>query len=180
MRRALGLFAGTAIMIVGLLAPAGVATAATAATSPETVLSFGLNGLNTSVAPTGGAMASAGDSIQVTGGGTVALATGTVQAGGTFVHYNADGTVNCRGTWIATSLTGWTDFGTAANGEHGGVIAMLVTHRCTTMGMTHTDIPMTVTSTRVTPPGSTYVAGVTVAEFTEPTAGAVVIRASAG
>jgi hypothetical protein len=125
-------------------------------------------------------MAALGDWINVTGGGTFDPQRGTIHASAAFVHYQADNTVHCRGTWTATRLADWTDFGTAANGEHGGVVPMLVTHRCTTMGMTHTDIPMTVTSTRVTPPDSSYVEGTTVAEFTQPTSGTVVIRATAG
>lgn len=181
MRRTLGLITGFALIVLALLAPSGAASAATtAAATRGTILAFALTASNTTVAPSGGMMAEAGDWIQVTGGGTVTPATRRVSAGGAFVHYDADGTVHCSGTWTASTLTGWTDFGAAANGEHGGVISMLVTHRCTTMGMVHTDIPMTVTSTRVAPIGSTYVEGVTVGEFTRPTSGGVTIRASAG
>src|SRR6266542_3711791 len=104
-----------------------------------------------------------------------ATTTATAHAGGDFVHHNADGTVHCRGTWTATALTGWTDFGASRDGKHGGIVSLLVTHHCTTMGEVHTGIPMTVTSTRNAPPGSNDVEGVTVGEFTQPTAGTVVI-----
>lgn len=180
MRRTLSLIGAMTLMLMALLIPSTAASAAaTAAAGPGTVLSFALTTPNIAVAPSGAMMAMPGDWIKVTGGGTFAPTTGKIDAGGAFVHYNADGAVHCRGTWAASRLTGWTDFGTAANGEHGGVVSMLVTHNCTTMGMTHTDIPMTVTSTRVTPSGSTYIEGTTVAEFTQPTSGTVVIRASA-
>jgi len=54
------------------------------------------------------------------------------------------------------------------------VRAAPVTHYCTTMGMTMTGIPMTVTSTVNAPPG--YVQGTTVCDFTQPVAGAVVMQ----
>jgi hypothetical protein len=181
MRRTLTLIGGATLMAMALLASASAAAAATtSATTDSTTVSFALVTPNTAVAPSGGLMAAPGDWIQVTGGGTFTPTTATVRAAGTFVHHNADGSVHCRGTWTATALTGWTDFGATGNGRHGGIVSMLVTHHCSTMGEVHTDIPMTVTSTRNAPPGSDYVEGVTVGEFTRPTAGTVVIRASGG
>ncbi len=178
MRRTLTLIGGAALMILALLVPASAAAAATTATNPQgTVFAFALVTPNTAVAPSGGTTAAPGDWIQVTGAGTFTPNTATVHAGGGFVHHNADGTVHCRGTWTATALTGWTDFGAPRNRVHGGVISMLVTHHCATMGEVHTGIPMTVTSTRNAPPGSGYLEGVTVGEFTQPTGGTVVIRA---
>ena len=119
-------------------------------------------------------MASPGDWIAVTGHGSFSPASGAVHATGAFVHHNADGTVHCRGTWTATALTGWTDFSGDREGRHGGIISMLVTHRCPTMGEVHTGIPMTLTSMRNAPPGT--VEGVAVGEFTVPTGGRVLIR----
>ncbi|HEU5155727.1 MAG TPA: hypothetical protein VFU43_01940 [Streptosporangiaceae bacterium] len=111
----------------------------------------------------------------MSGGGRFDPATGSVRAGGEFTHYAADGSVHCGGTWQATELTGWTDFGGRRRGRHGGVISLRVTHHCSTMGEVHTDIPMTVTSTLNAPSGSGYVAGTTVADFTQPTGGKVTI-----
>lgn len=175
MRRTLTLIGGTALMILALLAPASVAAATTTTTSQHTVFAFALVTPNTAVAASGGMMAAPGDWIEVTGGGTFTPTTATVHAGGGFVHHNADGTVHCRGTWNATALAGWTDFGASRGGGHGGTVSMLVTHHCVTMGEVHTGIPMTVTSTRNAPPGSNYVEGITVGEFTQPTGGNVVI-----
>ncbi len=178
MRRTLTVVGGTALMILALLVPASAAAAATTtADSQRAAFAFALVTPNTAVAPSGGMMAAPGDWIQVTGAGTFTPSTATVNAGGGFVHHNADGTVHCRGTWKATALTGWTDFGATRGQVHGGVVSMLVTHYCATMGEVHPGIPMTVTSTRNAPPGSNYVEGVTVGEFTQPTGGTVVIRA---
>jgi hypothetical protein len=46
------------------------------------------------------------------------------------------------------------------------MLSITVTHYCTTMGMTMTGIPMTVTSTVNAPPG--YMQGTTVCDFTQP------------
>ncbi len=46
----------------------------------------------------------------------------------------------CQGTWKATAFTSFTDFGTNADGEEGGVLSLVVTHYCKTMGMTMTGI----------------------------------------
>lgn len=181
MRRTLSLITLMALMVLAPLAPSPAASAATVVpTAQDTRLAFALTTPNTAVAPSGGMMAAPGDWIQVTGGGTFAPATRTVNAAGAFVHYTAGGAVHCRGTWTASTFTGWIDVGTAKNGEHAGVVSMLVTHNCTTMGMTHTDIPMTVTSTVAAVPAQGYVEGVTVGEFSQPTSGTVVIRASTG
>jgi hypothetical protein len=179
MKRTLKIFGGAMLMLLALLVPTHTAAAAAGATVPTgegTVFSFALRPPNVAVAPSAGTMAAPGDWIRVTGHGTVNPATRVVRAGGTFVHRNADGTVHCRGTWTATALTGWTDFSDARSRVHGGVVSMLVTHTCSTDGQTHTGIPMTVTSTQDAPDGSSYVEGVTVGGFTEPTAGNVVIR----
>ncbi len=176
MPRPVRLLVTLALTTVVLLAPAGAASAATTAPAKGTVLSFALLTPNTATAPNAGTMAAPGDSITVTGAGVFVPSAGTVHAGGTFVHRGADGTLRCRGTWKATALTGWTDFAATRGGAHSGVISLLVTHSCTTTGMVHTDIPMTVTSTRNTPPGSHLVQGVTVGDFTVPTRGAVAIR----
>ena len=56
---------------------------------------------------------------------------------------------------------------------HDGIVSMLVTHYCATTGEIHTGIPMTVTSTRSAPAGSSYAGGITVAEFTQSCAGTV-------
>ena len=99
-----------------------------------------------------------------------------VKASGSFVHYNSSDTVVCQGTWKATAFTSFTDFGTNADGEEGGVLSLVVNHYCKTMGMTMTGIPMTVTSTVKAPAGSSYMEGSTVCDFTVPTGGKVVIQ----
>lgn len=68
-----------------------------------------------------------------------------------------------------------TDFGGRQHGRHGGVLSLVVTHYCMTMGEVHTGIPMTVTSTLNAPPGSAYTEGTTVADFTRPIGGGVSI-----
>jgi len=145
-----------------------------AGTISHTVYSFDLTKGDTASSPNGGMMASPGDWIKVKGSGTFDPTAGTVNASGSFVHYNASGSVVCQGTWVATAFTSFTDFGKNANGEEGGVVSLVVTHYCTTMGMTMTNIPMTVTSTVNAPAG--YVAGITVCDFTTPTGGKVVMQ----
>lgn len=179
MRRLSTVLAGTVMMLLALLTPAGAAAAATTAHAGDSSFAFALITPNTAVAPNGGMMAGPGDWIQVTGGGTFNPGTGGVHAGGGFVHHNADGTVHCEGTWKATALTGWTDFGAGRHRLHGGTVSLLVTHYCATMDEVHTGIAMTVTSTRDAPAGSGYLDGVTVGEFTQPTGGAVAIRCGA-
>lgn len=170
MRRLMRLIIAVALVTVTLVVPAAAATA----TTRVSAVSFRLAPPNTAVAPTGGMMAAPGDSIRITGGGIV-TAGRAVHAGGGFVHYNADGTVHCRGWWKATAVTGWSDFGGRRHGRHGGVLSLLVTHHCTTMGEVHTGIPMTVISTLNAPPGSVYIEGTTVSDFTIPTGGRVSI-----
>jgi len=112
----------------------------------------------------------------VKGSGTFDPAARTVTAKGSFVHYSASGTVICKGTWTATAFTSFTDFGTNDQGLEGGVLSIVVTHYCTTMGMTSTGIPMTVTSVIDAPAGGAYAEGTTVCDFTKPTGGAVEIQ----
>jgi hypothetical protein len=162
-------------LVVGALAILAPATAASGS-STGTVYTFALVGPNTTVAPADSMMALRGDWITLTGGGTFLPAVSTVQASGAFVHYRQDGTVHCKGRWRATELTGWTDFGGSTAGRHGGVLSLLVTHSCQTMGMVHAGVPMTVTSTLYAPADSAYVEGTTTAGFTEPTAGSVTIQ----
>ena len=147
--------------------------AASAATATSSY-SFDLAPANTAASPNGGTMASPGDQISVTGSGTFDPAAKTIQAKGSFVHYNSSGTVMCQGTWKATGFTSFTDFGTSDQGQDGGVLSLVVTHYCKTMGMTMTGIPMTVTSTVNAPPG--YTEGSTVGDFIQPTGGTVVIQ----
>jgi hypothetical protein len=147
-----------------------------AGTASDTIYSFDLAPANTALSPAGGMMASLGDWISVKGSGTFDPTARTVKASGSFVHYNSNGSVACQGTWKATAFTSFTDFGTNANGEEGGVLSLLVTHYCKTMGMSMTGIPMTVTSTVNAPAGSSYVEGTTVCDFTVPTGGTVVIQ----
>jgi hypothetical protein len=142
-----------------------------------TPYSFSLGKANTALSPNGGTMCgptAAGDWISVTGSGTFDPAASTIRAKGTFTHYSSGGAVVCQGTWKATGLTGFTDFGSNDQGEEGGVLSMTVTHYCTTMGMTMTGIPMTVTSTVNAPAG--YTQGTTVGDFTQPASGTVVIQ----
>ena len=179
MRRIPTLICGIALMLLAFALPATAAQAAgTGRDAGPPILTFTLLSPNTATAPQAGPMASPGDWIAVTGHGSFSPASGAVHATGAFVHHNADGTVHCRGTWRATALTGWTDFSGDREGRHGGIISMLVTHRCPTMGEVHTGIPMTLTSTRNAPPGT--VEGVTVGEFTVPTGGRVLIRGCPG
>lgn len=162
-----------ALSALALLVPVGTAAADPAGPVRKagTGFTFALVTPNTAAAPAAGMMAAPGDRIRVTGGGWFDPTTTTVHGGGTFTHYTADGTVACQGTWEATDLTGWTDFGTAGHHRRGGVVSLLVTHRCTTMDMVHTGIPMTVTSAVNAPAGE--VTGVTMGDFAVPTGGRV-------
>jgi hypothetical protein len=121
-------------------------------------------------------MAAPGDWISVKGSGTFDPAAQAVAAKGSFVHYSSTGTVVCEGMWKATGFTSFTGFGANAEGDEGGVLSIVVTHYCKTMGMTMTNIPMTVTSTVDAPAGSTYVEGTTVGDFTQPAGGGVEIQ----
>lgn len=163
---------GSVVALAVSLGP-GVAAQAADATSAS-VYAFDLGKGDTAVSPSGGAMASPGDWITVKGSGTFDPAHQTVAAKGTFVHYAATGTVMCKGSWKATSFTSFQDFGRNYWGEEGGALSIVVTHYCSAMGMTMTDIPMTVTSTVNAPAG--YVEGVTVGDFTESTSGSVTIQ----
>ncbi len=167
------------LMVLGVAAASAMAflanSPALAATS--VTYSFDLAPANTAVSPNEGTMCgptTAGDWISVKGSGTFDLAAKTIQAKGSFVHYNSSGGVVCQGTWQATGFTSFTDFGTSTQGEDGGVLSMVVTHYCKTMGMIMTGIPMTVTSTVNAPPG--YTQGTTVGDFTQSTGGGVVIQ----
>jgi hypothetical protein len=163
---AVGAVAASAILIFAG-APARAATA-------SNTYSFDLATANTALSPAGGMMASPGDTISVTGPGTFNPAARTIRAKGSFVHYSSAGSVVCQGTWKATAFTSFTDFGANDQGEEGGVLSLVVTHYCATMGMTMTGIPMTVTSTVNAPPG--YTQGTTVCDFTQPTGGTAVIQ----
>lgn len=147
---------------------------AAAATS---TYSFDLAPADTAVSPSGGTMCGTtmpGDWISVTGSGTFDPAAKTIQAKGSFVHHSSSGAVVCQGTWKATAFTSFTDFGTNDQGQDGGVLSMVVTHYCKTMGMTMTGIPMAVTSTVGAPAG--YAEGTTVGDFTQPAGGTVLIQ----
>ena len=156
------------VLLVSSLAPS-LAPPVQAANS---VHSFNLIN-TTAVSPNGGTVESPGDWISVSGSGTFNPIARTIQAGGTFTHYSASGTVMCQGRWPATGFTSFLDFGTNAKGQEGGVLSLVVTHDCTTMGMTMAGIPMTVTSTVNAPTGSSYVQGITVSDFTQPSGGTV-------
>lgn len=145
-------------------------------TTSDMVYSFDLTRGDTASSPTGGGMASPGDWISVKGSGTFDTTARTVNASGSFVHYSSSGAVVCQGTWKATAFTSFTDFGKNTNDEEGGVLSLVVTHYCKTMGMTMTGISMTVTSTVNAPAGSSYVTGITVHVFTNPTGGTVVMQ----
>ena len=160
---------GALALVVG--SPALAATPTT-----HTIYSFDLASGDTATAPVAGAMAAPGDSIRVKGSGTFDPVARTVKASGKFVHYAADGSVHCQGTWKATDFTSFVDFGVNSDGQEGGVLSFVVSHYCTTMGMTMTSIPMTVTSKVKAPAGFTGVTGITVGDFTVPTAGAVVMQ----
>jgi len=161
--------AGVAVVGAMSLAPAAMAATSTHATG----YFFVLAPPNTAVSPSSGVMAAPGDLIKVTGWGAFDPAAGTVTAGGRFVHYSATGAVVCQGTWKATGFTSFTSFGVNNRGEAGGTLSIVVTHYCTTMRMTMTGIPMTITSTFDAPAGSPYAEGTTVGDFTQPTGGAV-------
>jgi hypothetical protein len=164
------------LMMVGavMASAAALFAAPPALAVTRTVYAFTLNPANTAVSPNGGTIASPGDWISVTGLGVFNPTARTVLAGGTFVHYSATGAVVCQGTWKATGFTGFTDFGANAQGQEGGVLSLVVTHYCKTMGMIMTGIPMTITSTVNAPAG--YAEGITVWDFTQPTGGTVTIR----
>jgi hypothetical protein len=152
------------------LAPA--ATASADGTAARATYSFAVLA-NTAVSPGAGMMGSPGDRISVTGAGTFDAARRTVHAAGVFAHYTASGALHCQGTWWATDFAGFVGFGPNRSGRVGGVLSIVVTHECATMGMTMTGIPMTVTSTVNAPAG--YLQGTTVGEFTQPLGGAVAI-----
>jgi hypothetical protein len=162
----------TSAAAVAALSSALVAPASAAGTAARSVHSFAVLA-NTAVSPSGGMMGSPGDWISVTGAGGFDVSRRTVDAVGTFVHHSAAGAVECEGTWRATDFTSFVGFGANPRGRLGGVLSIVVTHFCQTMGMTMTGIPMTVTSTVNAPAG--YVAGTTVADFTQPTGGIVAI-----
>lgn len=167
------------VILVGAVAAPAVSlvlgtSAQTAEATSDSVYSFDLGKGDTAVSPSGGMMASPGDWIIVKGSGTFDPAAKTVQAKGSFVHYDSTGAVACQGTWKATGFTSFEDFGANDQGEEGGVLSMVVTHYCSTMGMVMTGIPMTVTSTLNAPAG--YVEGITVCDFTQPAGGTVVIQ----
>ena len=122
---------------------------------------------NTAVSPNGGMMGSPGDRISVTGAGTFNPARRTGRAAGVFAHYTASGAIHCKGTWRATDFTSFVSFGA----NRGGVLSIVVTHRCASMDMTMAGLAMTVTSTVNAPAG--YLQGTTVAEFTQPLGGTV-------
>ncbi len=167
----------TCIFVAGVLALIVASPALAATTSSHAVYSFDLTTPNTATSLTGGdMMVSPGDWISVTGSGTFDTAAKTVKASGKFVHNNGDGSVHCRGTWKATAFTSFDDFGTNSQGQEGGKLSLVVTHYCTTMGMTMTGIPMTVTSTVKTPVGSGSVEGITVGPFTKSKGGSVVMQ----
>ena len=151
------------------------ASPAFASTSARhTTYSFDLTSGNSALATASDMMTSPGDRISVKGSGTFDPVAGRVKASGKFVHYTAAGAVHCRGTWKATSFTGFVDFGVNSDGEEGGVLSLVVSHYCSTMGMTMTGIPMTVTSTVNAPAG--YVEGITMGPFGVPLKGAVVMQ----
>jgi len=83
-----------------------------------------------------------------------------------------------QGDLEGTGFTSLTGFGTSRRGDEGGVLSIVVTHYYTTMTMTMTmtNIPMAVTSTVHAPARSTYAEGTTVADFSQPTGGAVEIE----
>jgi hypothetical protein len=164
------------VVVAGIMLVVQGTPALAAGTNADSVYSFDLTTANTATSPNGGMMASPGDWISVKGSGTFDPIARTVQARGSFVHYSSSGTIVCQGTWKATGFTSFRNFGTNADDEAGGVLSMVVTHYCKTMGMTMTGIPMTVTSTAVVPANSTYVEGTTVCDFTKPTGGTVVIQ----
>lgn len=165
----LAIAVGAFALVVG--SPAFAATPTT-----HTVYSFDLGSGDTATAPVAGMMAAPGDWIRVKGSGTFDPVAHTVKASGKFVHYAADGSVHCQGTWKATDFTNFVDFGVNSDGQEGGVLSLVVSHYCTTMGMTMTGIPMTVTSTVKLPAGYAAVAGITVGDFTVPTGGSVVMQ----
>jgi hypothetical protein len=161
-----------ALFVIALLAIAAVPAVATAS-RPHHVYAFALTSWNTALATGSDTMTSPGDTISVKGAGVFDTAAGTVTAGGKFVHYAADGTVHCQGTWKATSFTSFVDLGAGRFGQQGGVLSLVVSHDCATMGMTMSDIPMTITAASLAPAGA--VEGVTVGPFTVPLKGAVVM-----
>lgn len=158
----------TAALSLALAAPTFAATI-----SSRSVYWFALTSPNTAVSPSGGMMGSPGDWISVTGAGTFNIAAKTVTAGGRFEHHDATGAIVCQGTWWATGFSSFERFSRGARRRVGGVLSIVVAHYCETMGMTMTDIPMTITSTLDAPPG--YLEGTTMADFTQPTGGTVAI-----
>ena len=174
MRRLILPLAG--VVVAGAMSLLPAAPALATGTAPDAVYSFVLAPPNTVVSPSGGTMAAPGDSIRVKGSGTFDPAARIVVAKGSFAHYSAAGIVVCKGTWKATGFTSFTSFGGNARGDDGGVLSIVVTHYCKTMGMTMTGIPMTVTSTEDAPAGSAYAEGTTVGDFTQPTGGGVEIE----
>ena len=170
MRRLMLMLTSAVAVAAVLLAPAAPASAD--GTAARSTYSFAVL-VNTAVSPSGGMMGSPGDRISVTGAGTFSTASRTVHAAGVFTHYTASGAIHCKGTWWATDFTSFISFSAIRSGRVGGVLSIVVTHECATIGMTMTDIPMTVTSTVNAPAG--YLQGTTVAEFTRPLGGVVAI-----
>ena len=166
------------LMLVSATLAAGVSPALAGAASGVGVAAHSTYAFvvlaNSATATNAGMMASPGDRITVSGGGTFDVAARTVNAAGVFVHRSADGAIHCQGTWWATDFTSFVSFGAdPRGGPLGGVLSVVLGHHCTTMGMTMTGMPMTVTSTLRAPAGS--VRGTTVGDFTQPLGGAVAI-----
>jgi hypothetical protein len=164
----------TLVVALGALALIAVSPALAAKPAVHTEHTFDLSSGATATAPAGDMMAASGDWVRVKGSGRFDPIARTVEADGTFVHYAANGSVHCQGTWKATGFTSFVDFGANSDGKQGGVLSLVVSHFCKTMGMTMTGIPMTVTSTVNAPAG--YVAGITLDPFTVPTSANVVIE----
>ena len=59
------------------------------------------------------AMASNGDTIEISGSGTFSIHPDSVSGGGTFTHKDADGNVLGSGTWTATELLSFHSYGSA-------------------------------------------------------------------
>src|SRR5207253_2996720 len=104
---------GVLVALLGLLAPAWPAAAAT--------YSFNLLGSNTAEFPL------TGDHIRVTGAGSFDTVAETVEGSGSFAHFAPDGTLVFKGTWEATGFTSFDSFGGPSPGQQGGVLSITVT-----------------------------------------------------
>ncbi len=103
---------GLAVILVTLPSAVPAPADSGSASFNYLVASGFLCGLDPSACPAI-AVASNGDTIEITGAGTLSIHTKTVMGSGAFTHKSSDGTVLGTGVWTATELESFRSYGTA-------------------------------------------------------------------